>query len=205
MVWRSAIEGRPADVISQTLVVENERANLARKLVALPLAFATSYLGARTVGSGGSRGPDRIGSCPKFVRGNMRDCRCLTSGIGGKAWSAVQIASGGVGVAGGLARLFHGDFPTCPSPSQLDRVAGPWIERSNGFEEWQGMLRARRCPQSQELMVGIGEGAASSNGDESRITDLGKNHARTVPKLGNRRGATSADKVWARPGWDDPV
>src|SRR5438477_12378520 len=79
----SAVEDRPADVVSQPLIVQDEFANHVRELFALPTALEPS--GALTLASGGRRahGPDRIRRSPKLVCGDMRHHSRLAGSVCG--------------------------------------------------------------------------------------------------------------------------
>ena len=72
----STVEDRPADLVPEPLILEDELANDIRELFALPTAFEPA--GALTLASGGrrARGLDRVRRTTKLVCGDMRDhCR----------------------------------------------------------------------------------------------------------------------------------
>jgi hypothetical protein len=77
----SAVENRPANVVSQLLVVQDKIANRIRQLVALPAALEPAGTIAFAFGDSRARGLDRVSSSAQLVRGNMRDRRRLTSSI----------------------------------------------------------------------------------------------------------------------------
>jgi hypothetical protein len=79
----SAVEDRPADVVPQPLVVEDELANRLRELVALPPALESPCALALSFRCGGARGLDRVGGGTKFVRGDVRDSRGLANSVRG--------------------------------------------------------------------------------------------------------------------------
>jgi len=68
----SAVEHRPADLVSQPLILQDEFANRIGELFALPTALESA--GALTLASGGgrTRGLDRVGRSTKLVCGDMR-------------------------------------------------------------------------------------------------------------------------------------
>src|SRR4051812_14865105 len=78
---RSAVEHRPADVVPQPLVVEDERANRLRELVALPPALASPGALARSCRRGSACGLDRVGGRAELVRGDMCDGRGLAGSV----------------------------------------------------------------------------------------------------------------------------
>src|SRR5690349_16177594 len=65
----SAVEHRPANVISQPLVVDDELANRLRELVALPSALASSRILCLPVRCGSLHCLDRVGGRAELVRG----------------------------------------------------------------------------------------------------------------------------------------
>src|SRR5579885_2473575 len=60
LIARSAVEHRPADIVPQPLIVEDERANRLRELVALPLALASPCPLGLSLRRSGAGGLDRI-------------------------------------------------------------------------------------------------------------------------------------------------
>src|SRR6478735_4821117 len=69
----SAVEYRPADVVAQPLVVEDEVVDRVRKLVTLPPALQSPRPVAVAFGCGSARGLDRVGGRSELVRGDVRD------------------------------------------------------------------------------------------------------------------------------------
>ncbi len=51
------------------------------------------------------------------------------------------------------------------------------------------MLGAGGRPQSQELMVRVGEGSAPTEGDETRVANFGEDHSCTRPVAPAQRSA----------------
>ena len=87
----SAVEHRPADVVSQPLIVQDQFANRIRELFALPTALEPA--GALTLASGSrrTRGLDRVGRSTELVCGDMRHHRRLAGSICGMARRSAQI------------------------------------------------------------------------------------------------------------------
>ena len=81
----SAVEHRPADVVSQPLIIQDQLADRVRELFALPSALEPP--GALTLAfrSGCTRRLDRVGRCSELVRGDVRHRRGLAGGICGMA------------------------------------------------------------------------------------------------------------------------
>src|SRR5918911_1561573 len=71
----SAVEHRPADVVAQPLIIQDQLADRVRELVTLPLALLTAGLFALSFRSRRLYGLDRIGGRTKLVRGDVRDHR----------------------------------------------------------------------------------------------------------------------------------
>jgi hypothetical protein len=85
----SAVEHRPADLVSQPLILQDEFANRIGELFALPTALKPA--GALTLADGGgrTRGLDRVGRSTEFVCGDMRHhCRLAGSICGVPSGSA---------------------------------------------------------------------------------------------------------------------
>src|SRR5205807_8794366 len=79
----STVEDRPADLVSQPLILQDEFAHHIRELFALPTALEPA--GALTLPSQGRRthGLDRVGRSTKLVCGDMRHhCRLAGSKCG---------------------------------------------------------------------------------------------------------------------------
>src|SRR5436189_231339 len=78
----SAVEHRPADVVAQPLIIQDQLADRVRELVALPAALAPP--GALTLAfrSGGTRRLDRVSGRSELVRGDVRHRRGLTGSMG---------------------------------------------------------------------------------------------------------------------------
>src|SRR5215207_9632939 len=75
----SAVEHRPAELVAQPLIFQDEVANRIRELFALPPALEPA--GALTLADGGgrTRGLDRVGRSTELVCGDMRH-RCRLAG-----------------------------------------------------------------------------------------------------------------------------
>src|SRR5512137_783891 len=85
----SAVEHRPADLVSQPLILQDEFANRIGELFALPTALEPA--GALTLASGGgrTRGFDGVSCSTELVGGDMRhSCRLAGSKCGVPSGSA---------------------------------------------------------------------------------------------------------------------
>ena len=187
----SAVEHRPADLVPQPLIIQNEFADRCRQLFALPTTLEPA--GALTLVSGGrgTRGPDRVGRSTELVCGDVRyRCR-LAGGERGVPSSSTGLSSGSHGMASRRTGLRHLDLAARPGPDLLQRVAGPWI-RVLRLEEVQNVLCARGRPQSQKPMVGVRERPPAADSDEARVALLGEDHGWMVAdrRLPNNRRAT---------------
>jgi|GEM_PF-6754497 len=163
----SAVEHRPANVVSQPLVVEHELANRLRELVALPPALASPRTLALAFRRGSTRCLDRIGSRTELVRGDVRDDRGLAGSVRGVPRCPTQVS--------GRASLGHLDLATRPGTRLLDRLTRSRVLRLNRLEEVKDVLRAGCRPQGEEMMKGeemmirIGEGPATADRNETRV------------------------------------
>ena len=132
----SAVEDRPADVVSQPLIIENEGANRIRKLITLPLALAAACrrcLGVVRYGS--AYGLDRVRGCTKIMSGDVCHRTGLAGGVGGVPCCPVQIPGGTHRVPAGGPGLHHRDVTAYPGTDVLDRLPRPRIVRPFGLEE----------------------------------------------------------------------
>src|SRR5438552_13668175 len=87
----SAVEYRPADVVSQPLIVQDKSANRIRQLVALPAALEPAPTLVLAFRRSRAHGLDRVGCGAELVRGDVRDRRRLTGSIRGVALRSAQI------------------------------------------------------------------------------------------------------------------
>jgi hypothetical protein len=60
----------------------------------------------------------------------------------------------------------------------LDRLTRPWVLRLNRLEEVKDVLRARCRPESEEMVIRIGEGPTAADRHEARVPDLREDHGR---------------------------
>src|SRR5690242_182664 len=131
---RSAVEHRPADVVPQPLVVEDERANRLRELVALPLALASPGALALACRRGRTDGLDRIGGRTELVRGDVGDGRGLAGSVRGMPCRPTQVSGRGVGMAGRRARPRHCDLAARPGAGLFDRLTRSRVRRLSRLE-----------------------------------------------------------------------
>ena len=169
----SAVEHRPADFVSQPLIIQDEFPNCIRELFALPTALEPAGALSLASGRGRKRGFDRIGRSTELVRGDMRHRCSLTGSECGVPSGSTQQSCRGLGMASRIARLSHLDLAARPCPSLLDRLAGTRVQGLHRFEEMQNVLCARGCPQSQEPMVGVREDPTVAYRDETGVAVLG--------------------------------
>src|SRR2546423_10272324 len=88
----SAVEHRPADVVSQPLIIQDQLADRIRELVALPSALDSP--GALTLAfrSGCTRSLDGVGRSTELVCGDMRHRRRLAGSICGVPCGSAQLS-----------------------------------------------------------------------------------------------------------------
>ena len=124
----SAVEHRPADLVSQALILQDELANRIGELFALPLTFETAGALTLASGDGRTRGLDR---------------------------GAAQLSCRSLGMASRIARLRHLDLAPYPSSCQLDCLARSHISRLFRIEQMQHVLRAVGCPPGEKPVVRV--------------------------------------------------
>jgi hypothetical protein len=177
----STIEHRPANLVSQPLILQDEFANRIRELFPLPTALEPT--GALTLTSGGrsTRGLDRVGRSTELVRRDVRyHCR-LAGSICGVPSGSTQLPCRRHSMTTCRTGLRHPDLAVRPCPNLLDRLTGPRVQGLFRLEQVQNVLCTRRRPQSQEPMVGIRERPPAADRDEARIAGFGEDHGCTLP------------------------
>ena len=97
------------------------------------------------------------------MRGDVRDACGLTGCVRSEPGGAAQIPGRTHGMTARRASLHHPDLATHPGPRMLDRLAWSRILRSSRLEEVQHVLGTGRGPQREELVIGIGERAATAD------------------------------------------
>jgi len=172
----SAVEHRPADVVSQPLIIQDQRADRVRELFALPAALEPPGALTRAVRSGCTRRLDRVGRRSELVRGDVRHHCRLTGCICGMPSGSAQLSCRTHGMATRRTGLRHPDLAARPCPDLLDRLAGPPIRGLHRLEEVQNVLCARGRPQSEEPMVGVCERPPAADSDEARVAVFREDH-----------------------------
>jgi hypothetical protein len=124
---RLAVEHRPADVVSQSLIIQDKIADRFRQLLALPLAFPTTGGLALPLWRGCSHGLDCVGRSAEFVGGNMRHRGRLARSVRGMPSGSTQLSGRSVGEASGRTRLRHRNLTSRPSASQFDGSTRPVV------------------------------------------------------------------------------
>src|SRR5664279_388690 len=74
------------------------------------------------------------------------------------------------------ASLSPRDLTPRPGPPKVDRASRTVVLGPRLLEVVQHVLCARGRPHREKTMVVVLEGPAATNGDESRIPDLGEDH-----------------------------
>jgi len=184
---RSAIERRPADVVSQSLIIQDQIADRIRELFALPAALKSPDMLALAIRSGCTRGPDCVGCRTEFVCRDM--CyRCgLAGSIRGVPSGPAQLSCRSLCMASRRAGLGHRNFAARPCPSLLNCVTRPRVRRRRRLKEVQDVFRTRCGPQGEQLMVGVGERPPAADGDEAMVAVFREDHGYTFLLASARR------------------
>jgi hypothetical protein len=90
------------------------------------------------------------------------------------------------------AGLHHLDLTTHPGAGVLDRFTWSWVLRLNRLEQVKDVLRARRGPKSEEMMIRISEGPAATKRDEARVPNLREDHGWALLLRGRAASSTVA-------------
>ena len=176
-----AIEHPPTDRVAQPLVIQHKIANRHRQPLTLPAALAPASTTALALRSSSLRCLDRIGSGTEVVGCNVGDRPGLASGVRCVSRSSGQLSGCGIGMASCRARLSHRAFAARPRSSLLHRTARPRIHGPDRLEERQYVLSAFGRPFSEKPMMRVFQCASATDGDESRIALLGKDHSSAPP------------------------
>jgi hypothetical protein len=83
-------------------------------------------------------------------------------------------------VAARCASLHHRDLATRPHAGVLDSFTRSWILRASYLEKIQDVLRARRRPQRQQVMIRVGECPAAADRHEPWVSDRWQDHGSMV-------------------------
>ncbi len=158
------------------LVVKHELANGLRELVTLPLALKTPCGLAVPFRRGSTCGLDPIGGRAEFVRGDVRDGPGLPSSVRRMPCCPSKVSGRAHCVAARRASLHHRDLTTHPGAGVLDRFAWSRVIRLSRLEKVKDVLRARRRPKSEEMVIRISEGPTAANRHEARVPNLRKDH-----------------------------
>jgi hypothetical protein len=178
----SAVEHRPADVVSRPLVLQDKFPDGIWKLLALPTALEPA--GALTIAAGGrrTRGLDRVGRGTELVCGDMRHHRRLAGSVCGMPSGSAQLSCRSHGVATRRAGSRRPDLASRPRPDLLDRQPGPRVSGPHRLEDRQNVLCARGSPQRQKPMIGVRERAPTADGAEAGVAVFWQDHGSTVPE-----------------------
>ena len=60
----------------------------------------------------------------------------------------------------------------------LDRLTRSWVLGLSRLEQVEDVLCARRRPESEEMVIRVGEGPTAADRHEARVSDLREDHGR---------------------------
>jgi len=172
----SAVEHRPADLVAQPLIVKHKLANRLRKLLTLPPALTTPRGLRPALLRGGTGGLDRIGGSTQLVCGNVRNSSSLARSVGGMPSRPTQISRRTHRMTARRTRLHHLHLATHPGAGMLDRLTRSWVRWLSRLEEFENVLGARCRPQSEKVMIRVGEGPTAADRHEARVSHFREDH-----------------------------
>jgi hypothetical protein len=123
----SAVEHRPADIVPQSLIIQDKVTDRFWQLLALPAAFLATGGLALCRWRGCLHGLDCVGCRAELVGGNMRHRRRLARSVRGVPSGSAQLSGRSVGEASGRTRLSHRNLTSRPSASQFDGSTRPVV------------------------------------------------------------------------------
>src|SRR5258706_5074311 len=173
---RLAVKHRPADFVSQALVIQHKIANRIRQLLALPLTLKPAGILFLAIRCGRMHGLDRVGCSAEFVGGDMSYRRSLPGSIRRMPRGTGQIPCSRLRMAGCRAGLRHPALAPHPSSCLFDRLARSRISRLHLLKQMQNVLRAVSCPHGEKPVIRVLQRAATANRDESGVAIFGKDH-----------------------------
>lgn len=121
-------------------------------------------------------GLDRVSGRAQLMRGDMGDNPGLPGRIRGMPSRPTQLPSRPHRMPARRASLHHRHLATHPGPRILDRLTRPRVSGPSRLEQAQNVLRARGSPQSQKVVIGIGESPTTTDRHETKIPHLRENH-----------------------------
>ena len=160
---RSATAGRPARARGSP-----------PGLVTLPAALESPCGLALPVRYRRTDGLDRIRGRTEVVRGDVRDGPGLARCVRGIPCRPTQRPCRAHGTAARRASLHHRDLPTDPGAGTFDGLTWSPVIRLCRLEEVEDVLRARRRPQGEEMVIRIGEGPTTPNRHQPRVPNRGE-------------------------------
>lgn len=200
---QSAVEHRPAEMVAAPLIVEDELAHRFWQLVPLPQTFLLSRGVCARRRSRGNRRLDRVRSRAEAMFSDMSDDRSLTSCKGSMSRRPAQFAGRGHRVPARSACLHHPCLATRPGADLFDRLSRSPVLWPSRLEQLQNVLGAGRRPQSEQVVVLIGQRPATTDRHEPWISDLREDHEDIVLVILEASGASAArcgvPDVLARP------
>ena len=147
------VERRPADVVPQPLIIQDQFADCVRELFTLPSALEPPGVLTLAFRSGCTRRLDRVGRSTELVCGDMRHHCRLAGSIPGVPSGSAQLPCRSHGMATRRAGLRHRDLAAHPCPSLLNCVTRPRVRRLRRLEQVQDVLRTRGRPRGEKVMV----------------------------------------------------
>src|SRR6188508_142892 len=157
---RLAVEDEPAELVAETLVVEDQLPDRLWELGTLPSALRAAGLRALVLRRCRLRRPDRIGGGTELVGRDVGHGGGLTGCVRRVPGRSTQVPGRTVGMTGGRPSLGHGDLAPRPGAGQLDRPAGPVVPWPSCLEVVEYMLRAVGRPRREDVVVVVPEAAA---------------------------------------------
>jgi hypothetical protein len=108
---------------------------------------------------------------------HMGDRSCLSGSMSSFPRRTRQVSGRSVGMTGSIAGWSHGNLTLNPGVSQFDGPAGTFILRQRILEEVQHMLCTTGRPYCKKAMIGITQGAATTHGHKSGVSDFSEDHS----------------------------
>ena len=122
---------------------------------------------------------DRVRGSAKLVRGDMRDGPGLARSVGGISCCSTQVPGRAHRMATRGASLHHLDLATHPGAGMIDRLTRSRVLGLSRLEKVKNVLCARCRPQSEEMVIRVGEGPTAADRHETRVSDLREDHVAT--------------------------
>jgi len=139
------------------------------------------------------------------MSGDVRDSSSLARSVGGMPRCSAQISGRAHCMAARSTSLHHLDLATYPSAGMLDRVTRSRVLWLSRLEKVKNVLCVGCRPQSEEMVIRVGEGPPATDRHQARISDLREDHGWNSYQLDPPPRAAGTRPLTPQPKPVDPL